>query len=357
MKFNLLIFLTAILFSSCSSELNIKSNTTSSVLSLETEPGGSGSAVTAESLVDGQPLPIYAVLRSKLNNRFISNAEITNWTSDQKLGFYSTSPSNSTVFTPNSSAGTVTLTATCDGLVAKLSNINLSYTVSSIPNLKFWVKADSLIGLPDGTPVNTWTDSSGMSEDSTQVIETDQPLFQNKVVNNQPALKFDGINSKMTFPDAIVVNTDYTIFAVGARSTGAHENMFLGGTVGGNELNLAFGYRQDSGGFLPGTFDLAHYGNDVYSSVTAFTTTTYESWTGVFSQTAGKEIYNNGVSFAVDSSKTGPLVGASGTMIGYWPFLNVGFEGNISEIIVYGRALDSNELSQVEGYLKTKYGL
>jgi hypothetical protein len=36
---------------------------------------------------------------------------------------------------------------------------------------------------------------------------------------------------------------------------------------------------------------------------------------------------------------------------------NVGFVGQIAEVLVYNRALTDSELAQVAAYLKSKYGL
>jgi hypothetical protein len=349
----------ALALTACGPKLNIFNNkriASASVLNLETAPGGAGVPITTSNLQDGQTLSLYPVLRSKANT-FISDASNVSWNiSDSTLGQYSMVNGVITFF-PTGNSGIVTLTANNEIGSATVPNININYTVTSVPNLEFWVKADSLLGTTDGTAVGTWTDSSKMSANSTQSLASYQPIFKSNVVNGNPVLRFDGINSRMSFPDLILMNTDYTIFAVGARTSGLHENMFLGGTTSGNQENLAFGYRQDSGGFLPLTFDLAHYGNDVWNTTLNYSSKAFEYWTGWFSQTFGKQIFENGVLFANNSAQTLPLISTTGTMIGYWPLVGSGFEGDIAEIIVYDRALAPDEQANIENYLKKKYGL
>ncbi len=327
------------------------------VLSIETAAGGTGSPVTLSTLQDGLAVPLFAVIRSK-TNKYIGDASSVTWSaSPPGLGVVSVTSSSSATFTPTAGAGSIVITAVDSHGSAATPRISLLYSVTSIPGLAFWGKGDSLLGNTNGTSIGVWPDSSHASSDAIQALPAYQPLYESNVLNGKPVLRFDGTNSRLSFPGTVVVNTDYTIFAVGARTSGAHESMFLGGTTSAARQNLAFGYRQDSGGFMPLTFNLAHYASDVWGAVPSYSGKTFEFWTGVFSQVSGESIFRNGISFASDASRTLTLTSAAGTMIGYWPLVSSGYQGDIAEIIVYGRALGSTEQGAVESYLRVKYGL
>jgi hypothetical protein len=327
------------------------------VIRIETAADGSGSAITARTLAESAPLTLYAIKRSYAGE-YIGPASAAVWSASDDLGYFTVPKGATTQFVPNHAAGTLTIQA-AEGATRSPATgaINVTYAIAAIPDLAFWAKADSISGHANGEPVETWRDSSRFSSNAVQANIPEMPKFYSGVVNQRPVLRFDGVQSKLSFPGEVAVATDYTLFVVGARTTGSHENMFLGGTTAGTRLNLAFGWRQDSGGFMPLTFNLAHYGNDVWGTSSAFSAKTFERWTGQFSSATGKTIYRNGTLFATNASNIQPLISATGTMIGYWPMQSVGFEGDIAEILFYRRALSTTERQAVESYLSAKYGI
>lgn len=60
-----------------------------------------------------------------------------------------------------------------------------------------WVAGDSITGLSDGDPVDTWEDFSGSTNDVTQPTGIKQPTYQTNEVNSKPIVRFDGNNDAM----------------------------------------------------------------------------------------------------------------------------------------------------------------
>jgi hypothetical protein len=174
----------------------------------------------------------------------------------------------------------VTLKATNANGFTATTTASVSYSLKNISDLAFWAAADPITGASDGTAIGTWSDLSGNANHATQALATNRPLFYANVLNNKPALKFNG-NEWFDFVGSLFVGSDYTLIVVGARGTGARHSPFVG-SGGGTDLNdLAFGFRPDTFSGFSGHdhfFMLAHYGsgNDAFADADEFTQKTFE---------------------------------------------------------------------------------
>lgn len=84
---------------------------------------------------------------------------------------------------------------------------------STIANLELWLQPRS-IGVGDGNPISTWSDSSGNSRNATNV-GTQRPTFRaSGGSNNQPYVEFDGSDDTLVLPDFATGFTAGHIFYV-----------------------------------------------------------------------------------------------------------------------------------------------
>lgn len=92
--------------------------------------------------------------------------------------------------------------------------------VGTSSNNVFWLKANAgTSSTVNTTPISAWNDQSGNSLNVTQTVAARQPSFMTNVMNGQPAIQFDNVqstNDKMLGPDSpILDNTSgYSFFTV-----------------------------------------------------------------------------------------------------------------------------------------------
>ncbi len=240
--------------------------------------------------------------------------------------------------------------------------------VLKIDGLVLWFEptlSDSFLNseIIDGGAISTWIDSSGNNSLNkftlTQATSTKQPLYSAKAINGIPALKFDGIddyleNSAFNFP-----YNDYQMFVVfrslnsstpldimSADYSGGHGilletqargvlrtlHRFPYGTGGGDSFNSA------SGAFsIDNNYMLSYRRN---STSTPKNSTIRLNGSTTLSSTP---------TIASFDSSTLHLVVCS--LMGSGRYFN----GYIAEIIIYSRALSTQEEQDVEQYLSDKY--
>lgn len=211
----------------------------------------------------------------------------------------------------------------------------------------------------DGGQISEWRDnnpnaaSRNNATQTTPGLESSRPKFYQDVLNGGiPAVRFDGTNDFMTFDGTPLVGGSYTIFVVEQRRANSSLMMFLG-DVSADTLRL--GYRDNT------TLTQAHSGailNDLTVAGYASPTPTIHSFW--FNLSAGQKYWKNG-----ETTPNSPDDAASGftTALTSYPGAALGrhssnyFNGDIAEVIIFNRALQSNERQVVEDYLSKKYGI
>jgi hypothetical protein len=211
------------------------------------------------------------------------------------------------------------------------------------PNLVTWLKADAIVGLVDGDPVTTWSDSSGAGDDLTT---TGSPTYKTGLVNGKPAVRFNGSSqygsTANPWPTA-----GFSAFAVIYFTNGAVSNAVLGALPGGVEfqINTLATQELDSVGNGPVATDVV----GLTPSTWCIVGVTYDGATYTFYSAAGA-----GVSGSASQSwvTAAGYVGASynGGMTDF-------FGGDIAEILVYDACLNVADATAAVNYLKTKYAL
>lgn len=238
--------------------------------------------------------------------------------------------------------------------------INLTRTspVQKIDNLIAWWETtmpqsfDSA-SATDGVTVSTWYDISNVSISPNNATAGSAPSYAANAINGLPVLKFNGAQY-LNFSGTSLVNTDYTIFVVEKKTLSTGEDLFIGGTGNSTNSRLHLGYLNNT------TIAFRQYSNDY--NVTPITSS-YNSGNAVvhtfrFSSASGKNYYYNGTSqtlTAVSSPvPTQGLLSYAGAKIGA---NDQYYDGYIAEIIMYSRALSTQERVDVERYLGQKWGV
>ena len=111
--------------------------------------------------------------------------------------------------------------------------LSVSHPVS-LTGLAAWYKADAgTSSTEDGTPLSTWNDQSGNGRHLVQGTAAARPLYKSAIVNDQPVVRFDGVNDLMAV--AFGLTQPAHVFIVFRPGPGPTPN---GGTVvDGFEVN------------------------------------------------------------------------------------------------------------------------
>ena len=209
------------------------------------------------------------------------------------------------------------------------------------PTPIMWLRADSIQGLSDGASVSTWPDSSANGNNATQVTSANQPIWKRSILNGYPVVRFDGANSYMNGPDVFPTNSDYTIFVTAVPGSSV-SGIFLGDTGATHQFGMFGGPLAVFEG--PNYYPSGNYiaGNSYIFAVT---------YTDI---NVTATLYANGTSLgngSLGQSNTNSTVQIGARAQGFF------FGGDISEIILYGASLSTNDRSLVESYLNSKYSI
>lgn len=222
------------------------------------------------------------------------------------------------------------------------------FTPASLSGLALWLDASDAATITTATGVSAWADKSGNGRNATQATGTAQPTVQSAAQNGKNTLRFTGANSQfLTLASALnFSSTGYTILAVIRRGgpTGTNKVEVLGSAANAGVTALEWWttgvfYSNGVGGLSRG------------QSSTTQASTAYNVVSAVCPSAADGKIYFNGadissVAYAAATMSSLDRIGYSDS--GYT-------NGEIAEIVVYGRALNTTERGNVEAYLKTKW--
>ena len=228
------------------------------------------------------------------------------------------------------------------------------FVPSDLTGLSNWYKADAL-ALSNGAAVTSWADSSGAGR-----TLTGNALFQTNQLNGKPGVQFDGIDDYLTHlaGAAYITGKEVTVFAV-----------FKHLVYNSNGRMMAFNATDDIDYQTPswciyegggGAQRVAPYSNgelaiDALLSPDAVLMTTWFD---------AADTHNLRINRAPASTPS-----FSTAQMGTFTFqtkrftLSSGFIGSptssgnniFHEVVIYDRALNSTERSQVEAYLDTKW--
>jgi len=232
------------------------------------------------------------------------------------------------------------ITAIAPGAVAS------PFSPDSISGLKTWLIADDLdASFNDGDSLNgqTWS-SHAPAANNFAMSGTLGPVFKTSIKNGHDVVRFDGAaanhmgdggDDSASFPSAA------TLFYVAAPNSDTQFGIY---TDGANDAWDDFGGDAYVGPFK--TTRTLHAGVGVPS--TGWHYVTYNSGASAYVyRLDGVQQSSDAANFAVG---TAHKIGRQSTGAGW-------FSGDIAEILVYDTALSGANVTSVEAYLVSKYGL
>ncbi len=249
--------------------------------------------------------------------------------------------------------------------VITAQNLTQSSPVPSIKDLSVWYESSldkSFVDSEesDGTPITTWFDNniqSSFKYDFKQATVANQPKYSEGIINNLPAVRFDGVDDCMVANSVGISGKGMTAFLVGQRvAFGGYSRVGMLAGLGPSPQND----DSASGSFIA----FADYGT-VFTSLTNLRNASNTAHPGNGAPYIMGNIYTglmnmmylNGNSTAQATEVTNFLVDS--LRVGCYYFnSNTGFHnGYIAEVIIYNRALNTEERKSIEAYLSKKYAI
>ena len=245
--------------------------------------------------------------------------------------------------------------------LSEAQTLTTQSSVNDYPDLVLWYETSLQSSIADqesndGNNVSTWYDNSPQAitkNHATQSNIANQPKFYSDIFNGAiPALRFDG-SQFLNFDGSILANNSYTVFVVEQRrSANSTISPFIGGSdTSTTNGNLTLGYRNNT------TMTQAQSSNDMDFATPAYTSPITKIHSFYLNTTDGKKYWLNGGDNpdAVNAGQTASLVSYNGAAVGRYS-ANY-FNGDLGEIIIFKRALRSEERKTIEDYLSKKYNI
>ncbi|MEZ4219299.1 MAG: LamG-like jellyroll fold domain-containing protein [Polyangiaceae bacterium] len=217
--------------------------------------------------------------------------------------------------------------------------------------LELWLDAT---GLPSGS-VATWTDKSGKNKHAIQASAPKQPTHSATGLNGKPAVLFDGVDDYFSLPTGF---KDFTagisIFIVlkASKATQNEGHLFLGNSGNLDLIRFSRDYTYESAVFNVDMNDVVYSTNGTYK--VGFPTL-LSGLQQAGASLVSTRLYIDGV---VQMDKLLPPATNNTRALNWVGRSNLSgtyFAGVIGEIVVYSRALPTNEFNQVQSYLQQKY--
>ncbi len=215
----------------------------------------------------------------------------------------------------------------------------------------------------EGTTITSWNDNNpSKSSQNNAATVVGAPTYRESSINSLPVVRFPGGTSSLGFNSLGLNQKDYTIFVVEQRTsaTSATVGRFLnlGGTSGSNAL----GYATATTITMPGsgTQTVTAYASPIpriitfLSNSTAYAANSGASTKGVFINGGAGNIAGGASAQSADTLITANATGYIGRDTSATASYYV---GDISEIIIFTRALKLDERNDIQNYLSKKYGI
>lgn len=222
--------------------------------------------------------------------------------------------------------------------------------------LEVWLRAGSGVAR-SGNEVISWTDISGNGNDATHnywnIYGELPPIYvdSNPAINGRPSIRFNNQHA-LEINLEWLAGSDYTVIVVNGRDRYGVANFYIAGSTALPNENLVLGYEQE------GLLRQAHFSNDLDATVEPYQgQPLWKIDTFTFSQSEGRDIYQNGAHVATDDNIF-PLTSNVGSTLGHFrafgPFF--WYQGDLAEVLVYDRVLSAEERLRVESELSGLYG-
>jgi hypothetical protein len=232
-----------------------------------------------------------------------------------------------------------------------------------VPGATFWLRAPSLAGnITNGSSVPAWGDESGSGAVVVQQDAARMPVFlSDGIAPGEPGVLFDGIQTFLASPN-VAVGNESTMMAVfrDEGSTGGDNPccsglLFFEGAFQGLSTRSATGPADDDdGNEAPGepvVMTLDYAGSATYGrlNVRGRTVVTSSTYTAAGPSTFAVDGCSQGSAAIGGQAGLGVMVGTRNNELGRF------FKGLIGEIVVFPRALDAQEMSEMLTYFASAW--
>ena len=233
--------------------------------------------------------------------------------------------------------------------ITNAQTLTQSSPILAITDLQLWLensldRSFKVSEMVDGNSLSMWNNISPTSRVQVVAVGSGPVYSTSYTINSIPSVRFtNSASNYLTISDArFLNNTDYTICISEKRESNAAGNYFIGdsaGTTSANQ-NLLLGYLAD-GTIVhsqSGTTAPAANTSSYSSSVTTYgISTNPKLFCFVQNSVSGKSTYINGM-LAATSSSTSQLTGITSLSIGK------SYTGEIGEVIIFTKALAITEI-------------
>lgn len=222
-----------------------------------------------------------------------------------------------------------------------------AFSPLNISGLSLWLDAsDTDTIIESGGSVSQWNDKSGNENHITQATGANQPTTGTRSLNSLNSIDFNGSSDFMIAPTALnsLSNSENTVFVVMATDVSTNQNIFLGDNSGNTFSISVWNSGKNT------------YFNNFYTDF-SYTTLLNSPSVNVGLKSGGiAQLYSNGEiaipADAIDFSVSGNIyIGRNATGATSY------FNGGLSEVLMYNRALSASEINMVSNYLYAKYAL
>jgi hypothetical protein len=242
-------------------------------------------------------------------------------------------------------------------------SLTQSSPVSAMKNLVTWLEATSETSFDDaeevdGSKITNWYNINQQTNVKNNAVNnsatvSDHPTYKSKCINNLPCLQFNGTSQYMDIVQNAGYTNELTIFVVFAPyNNESSDSHTIIGTDGGWSSGISFRFKRSTNvayqtpnpnnnnatGAVIANKNYIAAVVDGYSTITSYLNGTATSTTSVL---AADRLTKRLSALNIASSSTGTR--------------NNFFDGNISEIIIFDRALKNYERQNIEKYLSQKW--
>jgi len=249
------------------------------------------------------------------------------------------------------------VTAVGQGSYSEVSD-EITTTITGPPttDLILHLEADALT-LANNDPVSTWTATVGPNLTQTS---TNRPLYITSGIGGLPTVRFDGSNDYMIIPSGWSTWTaGFTWFFVLMTTTvsGTKKILMFGN---GSNTTMEVGRLNATGSnHVFNGSGAVRFGNSSASLFAANTpfVLSFHNPAGTANASNTATYRKNNVAWGTADSYVPPVTTRPTNYLGVSVYGSEFWAGDISEVVVYNRALTEGEISDVYAYLNTKYGL
>jgi Tc toxin complex TcA C-terminal TcB-binding domain/ABC toxin N-terminal region/Neuraminidase-like domain/Concanavalin A-like lectin/glucanases superfamily len=218
---------------------------------------------------------------------------------------------------------------------------------TDVTGCQLWLRADLGVTTSAAGLVTAWADQTTNGNDAAQATQSAQPrALAASGVGGAAGIDFDGTDDFLEIDALTNSSDDLTIIVVHHQRDATNTQTLLSAASSTLAIH-AVTAANDKNGFSPaGTeVEFASGAALVGDQIT----------TMVLNSASGATLYRNGVSTDTATYSTSADWSANDVVLG--GETSAFFDGIVSEVLIYDRVLDAEELAYVHGLLESRYGL